>query len=100
MILELDKERNLMMTIETTQAYITTVGPDHTIVLPDDITVGATVAVVLMSNALKNDDERQARFAATLAAIRAASALGTEPPTITDTQLDALIQIAKRASES
>lgn len=38
------------MTLKTTSAYITTVGPDHTIVLPDNIAVGATVAVVLMSS--------------------------------------------------
>lgn len=30
------------MTIETTLAFITTAGPDHTIVLPDEIAVGAT----------------------------------------------------------
>jgi len=35
------------MPATTTPAYITTIGPDRTIVLPDEMAVGATVAVVL-----------------------------------------------------
>ncbi|MCK6630452.1 MAG: hypothetical protein L6R45_35435 [Anaerolineae bacterium] len=88
------------MTIETTPAYITTVGPDHTIVLPDDIAVGATVAVVLMSNVPGDDEGRQARFAATLAAIRAAS-IGEGPlPSIADEDLEVLVKKARRELKS
>ncbi len=86
------------MTLETTPAYITTVGPDHTIALPDDITVGATVAVVLMSD--PNDDERQARFAATLEAIRAASAAQASLPAVTDVDLEALVKKARQSSQA
>ncbi len=88
------------MTLETTPAYITTVGPDHTIALPDDITVGATVAVVLMSDSPKDDDERQARFAATLEAIRAASAAQASLPTVTDADIEALIKKARQSSQA
>ena len=82
--------------METTQAYIATVGPDHTIVLPEDIAVGSTVVVVLMSNPSEHDNERRARFAATLEAIRAASAADISDPTITDTDLEALIKKARQ----
>ena len=87
------------MTLETTQAYITTVGPDHTVVLPDNIEVGTTVAVIVMSNVPK-DDERQARFVATLAAIRAASATTASLPPISDADLEDLIQKARQSSHS
>lgn len=82
------------MTLKTTSAYITTVGPDHTIVLPDDIAVGATVAVVLMP--LSAETERQARFAATLAAVRAAAGQATPP--VTDEELKVLVKKARQAS--
>lgn len=87
------------MTLETTSAFITTVGPDHTIVLPEDIAVGATVAVVLMSNPLQENGERQARFAATLAAIRAAAA-ETTPPPVTEAELAGVIKKARRTARS
>lgn len=86
--------------METTQAYITTVGPDHTIVLPEDIAVGSTVVVVLMSNPPEQDNERQTRFAATLEAIRAASVADIPAPAITDADLEALIKKARRISQS
>jgi hypothetical protein len=93
------QQRNNKMTLETTQAYITTVGPDRTVVVPDDIAVGSTVAVVLMSSTPGAEAKRQARFAATLAAIRAASASETTPSTVTDAELEVLINKARRASQ-
>jgi hypothetical protein len=92
------QQRNDKMTLETTRAYITIVGPDHTVVVPDDIAVGATVAVVVMSTTPDAEAERQARFAATLAAIRAASAPETTPAAVTDTELEALIKEARQTS--
>jgi hypothetical protein len=52
-----------------------------------------------MSTSPGADTERQARFAATLAAIRAASAPETTPATVTDTELEALIKEARQASQ-
>jgi hypothetical protein len=86
--------------METTQAYIVTVGPDHTIVLPEDIAVGSTVVVVLLTTPLEGDPHRQARFMATIEAIRAATAIEVSPPVIADTDLEALIKKATLASQS
>jgi hypothetical protein len=80
--------------METTQAYIATVGPDHTIVLPEDIAVGSTVVVVLLATPPEDDPLRQARFMATREAIRAATAIEVSQPDVTDTDLEALIKKA------
>jgi hypothetical protein len=53
-----------------------------------------------MSNPPEHDNERRARFAATLEAIRAASAADIPAPTITDTDLEALIKIARQIPQS
>jgi len=86
------------MALETTSAYITTVGSDHTIVLPAEMPVGATVAVIVVPTSTTSVDDaaRRARFAETLSAIRAASARET-PPAISDDDLDALIEKARKA---
>lgn len=83
------------MELQSTPTYITIVNTDHTITLPPDVPVGATVAVVLMPSVLPtNEVARQARFEKTLTAIRAATA--QPAPTITDSQLDALIKRARK----
>jgi hypothetical protein len=84
--------------METTQVYIATVGPDHTIVLPEDIAVGSTVVVVLLSTPPEYDPHRQARFMATIEAIRAAMAIETSPLDIANTDLEALIKKATHGS--
>jgi hypothetical protein len=86
------------MAIEMTPAYVATVGADHTIVVPEDIPIGTTVAVIVMpSESVKMSEEaRHARFAETLAAIREASLQYSEETPISDADLDALIKKARK----
>ncbi len=81
-----------------TSAYVTTVGADRTIKLPPDMPVGATVAVIAVPvSASEWDAEaRRARFAATLAAIREASKSGTSSANISDAELTALVEKARK----
>jgi len=90
------------MTLEVTSAYITRVGSDHTIVLPDEMPIGATVAVVVVQPRTTplDDAERHIRFAETLSAIRAASAHEAARPTISDSDLDRLIGKARKTSQA
>ena len=77
-----------------TPAYITTIRPDRTIVLPDEMAVGATVAVVILPAASEPDSTaRKERFEATLSAINSASRAGN-PPSISDEELNELIKKA------
>ncbi len=64
------------MELQLTPTYITTVNADHTVVLPSDVPVGAHVAIVLIPSAAE-ESARQARFAATLAAIKEAATQAT-----------------------
>lgn len=81
-----------------TSAYITTVRPDRTIVLPDEMAVGTTVAVVVLPSSSEQDDvARRERFEATLSAIGNASN-AENAPSISDEQLDKLIKRALRSS--
>ncbi|MCB0105642.1 MAG: hypothetical protein KDE53_07030 [Caldilineaceae bacterium] len=86
----------------TTPAYIFTVRSDHTVVLPNDVPIGAKVAVVLVGP----DDEkivdkmRHARFQKVLDAIKAAVDSGYEPPAISDAEIDARIERARHAHRS
>ena len=87
------------MAIEMTPTYVATVRPDHTIVLPAEMPVGATVMVIVVPStptALENDPARAARFEATLAAIKAAM----ENPTSSlpaDEELKVLVDKARKA---
>ena len=89
------------MTITTTPAYIATVGDDHTIVLPEEIPVGARVTITVIPSVSDqlNGEARSARFSETLAAIQAAASVRTTPPAISDAELDALIKKARKASQ-
>jgi hypothetical protein len=81
-----------------TPAYITTIRPDRTIVVPDEMAVGATVAVVILpSMSEPNNPERKERFEATLRAINNASTVENAPP-ISDEQLNKLIKEAIKRS--
>jgi predicted SPOUT superfamily RNA methylase MTH1 len=92
----------MQMTITTTPAYIATVGDDHTIVLPEEIPVGARVTITVIPSVSDQQDgeARSARFSETLAAIQAAANARTTPPAISDAELDALIKKARKASQS
>jgi len=71
----------------TTSAFVTTVGDDRIIRLPPDMPAGTTVAVIAVPTAMseRNIEARHARFAATLAAIRAASEHGSSQATVYNT---------------
>lgn len=79
--------------------YITTAGSDHTIVVPPNIPVGATVAVIVLPTDAgdQNDAARSARFRETLAAIQAASAPEGSQVVISDEELAALVERACKA---
>ncbi len=86
-----------MSTLETTAAYITTVGKDHTITLPAELPVGSKVAVIVMPKETPDATEakRRADFESALDVIR------TLPQTprvdISDAELDALIERARKS---
>lgn len=86
------------MHLDPTNAYVTTVSAGHTITLPDDIPVGARVAVVVLPEAppAVDDADRPARFAATLKAIRAAAGWTPDTGIPDDAALDRLIAAARR----
>ena len=86
-----------MMPATITSAYMTTVRPDRTIVLPEEMAVGTTVAVVVLPAESEQDDAaRRERFETTLGAISNASNVESAS-SISDEQLDKLI---KRASKN
>ena len=79
-------------------AYVTQVGDNHIVRLPE-VPIGATVAVIVMPDAVEQTETaRRARFAATLDAVRKASL--REPPNISDAELDTLIERARKSSWS
>ena len=81
-----------------TPAYITTIRPDRTIILPDEMAVGATVAVVILPPISEPASlERKERFEATLRAINNASNV-ENAPSISDEQLNKLIKEAIKNS--
>ena len=88
------------MSLTSTPAYVATVGEDHTIVLPEEIPVGAQVTITVIPSSVPDPHDggtRRARFEETLAAIHAASTVETTPPAISDAELDALIKKARKA---
>ena len=88
------------MELETIPAYITVVNADRTIVLSDDMPIGARVAVVVVPSDLPlpdNDAARHERFAKTLAAIKAAMGSTESSLAISDDDLDELIETARKS---
>ncbi len=86
------------MALQTTPAYITIVNPNRTIELPSDMPIGTTVAVIVMPSeeTEREEEARHARFAAPLAAIRAASEDETWQNTLSDTEIEALVEKARK----
>ena len=88
------------MAIELTPAYVATVRPDHTVVLPEEMPIGSTVMVIVLPSkavAPENDPTRAARFEATLAAVKAAMENPIPNPP-TDEELKAMVEKARKAS--
>lgn len=90
------------MALKPTPPHVTTIGTDHTIVLPHDIPEGATVAVIVLPTTIKIPDEtdRQERFAETFTAIRNAMAHEAEQPPLSDAELNALIEKARKSPKA
>ena len=89
------------MLLAHTDTYISIVDPSRTIPLPDTVPIGARVAIVLLPPVEMPPDadaERTARFVAVMNAIAAAQATGFTPPDISDAELDARIDRARRSS--
>ena len=79
-------------------AYVGIVEANHTVSLPTDVPVGATVAVIIIPKETPspNDAVRQAHFKDALAAIRAAEAR-TDIILPPDAEIDELIERARKA---
>lgn len=87
------------MEVDPTPAFVTTVPPDRTIHLPQDVPIGATVAVVLLPRSGDSADEalRRQRFERTREALRVASERPAGAPELDDATLNALIDEARRS---
>jgi hypothetical protein len=94
-----------MITVASeTTAYITVVGEDHLLSLPDSIPTGATVAVVILpssdtmlAQSEREETVRQAHFAAVMEAINAVASKPAPADQYTDAELDAIIEKARKA---
>jgi hypothetical protein len=77
---------------------VTMVGDDHTIILPASVPSGATIGIVVLSNAPAHKLTRKERFKAALAEIELAIARSQhEPITLpADAEFNALIERARK----
>lgn len=87
------------MTILST--YTSTVGPNHTIVVPESVPIGAKVTITIASFPEGTDPEeiRHRRFENVMESIKMAIATGFTPPPIDDAELKALIKRARAAKK-
>jgi hypothetical protein len=83
----------------TTSAFVSTVKADRTIVVPEGIPVGAKVAVVLLPTEETQEESaaRNMRFQKVMDAIRAAINTNFTSPSVSDKELDKLIEEARQA---
>jgi hypothetical protein len=81
---------------------VTTVGADRTIILPDSVPGGATIGIVVLSNAPKRKQSRKERFKAALTEIETAIGRSHHTPTVapTDAELSALVERARKEPPS
>ncbi len=86
----------------TTSAYVSTVRGDRTILLPDGIPIGAKVAVVLLPSEEIDEERtlRNMRFQKVMDAIRSAMNSNFTAPTVSDRELDQLIDEARQAAKA
>ena len=85
----------------TTSAYVSTVGADRTIVLPESVPVGAKVAVVLLpaDETFDGNEARKARFRIVMDAIRAAMDSRFPAREVGEAELEKLIDEARQAEK-
>ena len=83
----------------TTSAFVSTVKADRTIVVPEGIPVGAKVAVVLLPTEETQEESaaRNMRFQKVMDTIRAAINTNFTSPSVSDKELDKLIEEARQA---
>ena len=86
------------MTFTEQSLFVTTVGDDHTIVLPDSVPSGAKIGIVILSDTPKLTLTRKERFKAALAEIeRALIRSQTEPIILpSSSEFNALIERARK----
>lgn len=87
------------MELDRASAYVITVPPDRTIHLPEEVPVGAAVALILLPavHGPAEDEARRQRFERTHAAIRAAEERMKDGPAADDATVSALVDRARRA---
>ena len=86
------------MDLDPTEAYIATVPSDRMLHLPADVPVGATIAVIVIPQTGRpNEESRRERFARTRAALHRAAERSPHRPELDDEALDALIDRARRS---
>jgi hypothetical protein len=80
-----------------TTTFTSTIGPNHTIVLPTNLPVGSkvTITVSLTQEGSDQEDIRRKHFESVMEAIRVAIAGGFKSPLISNTELKALIKRAQ-----
>lgn len=84
-----------------TSAYVSTVKFNRTIKLPENIPVGAKIAVIVLpSEETEEGAARKIRFQKVMDAIRAAINSDFESPEISDQGLDQLIDEARQAAKA
>lgn len=81
----------------TLATFTSTVGPNHTIVLPKNVPIGAkvTVTVSVTPEGVEQEEVRRKRFESVMEAIRLAIAEGFKSPSISNTELKALVKRAR-----
>ena len=81
----------------TLSTFTSTVGPNHTIVLPKHVPIGAkvTVTISVTSEGIDLEEDRRKRFASVMEAIKLAIVAGFKPPPISNTELKALVKRAR-----
>lgn len=85
----------------TLSTFTSTVGPNHTIILPDSIPVGAkvTITVSASSGGIDPEESRSIRFERVMDALRKAMAEGFTAPAISNNELKALIKRARTSKK-
>jgi hypothetical protein len=86
------------MTYKERPLFVTTVGDDRTLVLPDNVPSGATIGIVILSDRPKRKLTRKERFKAALTEIEAAIIRSQRKPVDlpADGEFNALIERARK----
>jgi hypothetical protein len=90
-----------MNTMDLTAAYITTVDANRTIHLPSSVPNGATVAVIVMPSAWRDDEQaRQFHFSAALEEIHRVNTSEAPTPSLSDQEINQLVRKLRKQMPS